>query len=120
MNINHSWIICLLSKAIEEHLVVVSCRHLCMQRAIRLIGCSLIQLLQCLVFDYGGNLIYESLKVLHVHHPIHEKLRSISPNNRVYCVEVLSTSDRADHFMTTADIEHMQHLGLTGDLMLRI
>ena len=55
------------------------------------------------------------LKVLHAPQPRHERLRSISPNNWVYGVELLSSSDGADHVMTTSGKESMQHLGLMGE-----
>ena len=48
---------------------------------------------------------------LHVPQPIHEKLRSINPNNWAYCV----SNDCASHVMKNSAIERMQHLGLTGD-----
>ena len=84
-------------------------------KTIRITSSSLIKFYRCLISNNGRHLIYKSLKIRHVPRPIHEELRSITPNNWVYGVELLSSSDSAEHVTTTSDIARMQHLELTGE-----
>ena len=57
-------------------------------------------------------------KVLHVPQPMHEKLRSASPNNWVYGVKLVSSSDSAGQVMTISALESMQRLGMTGKVWI--
>lgn len=99
----------------EEQLVLVSCRQLYLQKAIRVIGSGLIHVHTCPMFTYGRKFMYANLKIFHVSQPpIHKTVCTIHLYSWVYGVEILSCSNSVEHFTTKSDIGRMQHPGLTG------